>query len=166
VTGAVVRRVRGEDWRTLKEVRLRALGADPAAFASTLAREEGYADDVWQERAAAGRSFIAGRDGGVVGLVSYYVEPGRPGERQLVSMWVAPEARRCGVARALVGAVRDAAAMEGAGRLTLFVVDDNDGARRLYEQLGFRPTGEVEPLPTDPRRREERYALPLGVDAE
>ncbi|MFD1506012.1 GNAT family N-acetyltransferase [Georgenia yuyongxinii] len=162
MTAVTVRRVGGEDWPTLKAVRLRALDADPAAFTSTLAREEAFTDAVWQERAGAGRSFVACRADAVVGLVSYYAEDGRPRERQLVSMWVAPEARRSGVARALVDAVLDAAAAEGAERLTLFVVDDNEAARRLYEQLGFVATGEVQELPSDALRTEARYALPLA----
>ncbi|WP_185972586.1 GNAT family N-acetyltransferase [Georgenia yuyongxinii] len=161
MTAVTVRRVGGEDWCTLKAVRLRALAADPAAFTSTLAREEAFTDAVWQERAVAGRSFVACRADAVVGLVSYYAEDGRPRERQLVSMWVAPEARRSGVARALVEAVLDAAAAEGAERLTLFVVHDNEAARRLYEQLGFVATGEVQELPPDALRSEARYALPL-----
>ncbi|WP_448073907.1 GNAT family N-acetyltransferase [Georgenia yuyongxinii] len=165
MTGTAVVRVSRADWPTLKDVRLRALAADPAAFASTLAREQAFEDEVWRERAGAGRSFIARRDGAVVGVVSYYLEDARPGERQLASMWVAPQARRFGVAHALVEAVQEAAAAEGAARLTLFVVDDNDAARRLYERLGFRPTGEVQALPTDPRRSEVRYALALvGAD--
>jgi len=97
-----------------------------------------------------------------VGLVSYYVEPGREDERQLVSMWVDPRARGSGAAVQLVAAVREAAAVEGARVLTLFVADGNDRARRLYERLGFRPTGERQPLPSDPARSEERYAVRLG----
>jgi ribosomal protein S18 acetylase RimI-like enzyme len=150
------------EWRTVKEIRLRALGHDPAAFGSTLAREQAYDDDLWHERTAAGRTFLARRDGAVVGLASFYVEPGREHERQLVGMWVAPEARRTGVAPALVRAVCAAAAAEGAARLTLFVAEGNEPARRLYERLGFRRTGEVQRLPSNPCLGEERYVLALA----
>lgn len=60
-----------------------------------------------------------------------------------------------------MGAVREAAEREGARVLTLFVADGNDRARRLYERLGFRSTGERQPLPSDPARGEERYAVRL-----
>lgn len=155
-------RVGEEGWRELRAVRLRALASDPAAFGSTLAREQAYDDALWRERAAAGRTFLAWASGLVVGLVSYYPEEDRPAdERQLVSMWVAPEARGAGVAALLVEAVREAAAADGARVLTLFVADGNERARRLYERLGFRSTGERETLPSDPERGEERYALAL-----
>ena len=160
--GVRIVRVTGRDWRTLREVRLHALAEAPSAFGSTLERELAYEEHTWRERAGAGRTFLARLDGDVVGLVSYYVEPGREDERQLVSMWVDPRARGSGAAVQLVAAVREAAAVEGARVLTLFVADGNDRARRLYEGLGFRPTGERQPLPSNPARGEERYAVRLG----
>ncbi|KAE8763674.1 GNAT family N-acetyltransferase [Georgenia thermotolerans] len=150
------------EWRAVREVRLRALAADPGAFGSTLARELAFDDGVWRERVAAGRTFLARRDGVVVGIASFYAEPGRQDERELVGMWVTPEARRTGVAPALVEAVRRAAAAEGAARLTLFIAEGNEPARRLYERLGFRSTGEVQELQSDPCRGQERYALALS----
>jgi len=153
--------VTAREWRILRDVRLRALTDAPHAFGSTLERELAYGEDVWRERAAAGRTFLARRAGQVVGLVGYYAEPGRDDERQLVSMWVDPYARGCGAAELLVAAVRAAVAAEGVRTLTLFVADGNEGARRVYERLGFRTTGERQALPSDPTRAEERYALSL-----
>lgn len=159
--GLTIVPVTTRDWPTLRDVRLRALAEAPHAFGSTLEREVGYDERTWRERAGAGRTFLARLDGDVVGLVSFYAEEGREDERQVVSMWVAPRARGSGVAALLVAAVREAAANEGARVLTLFVADGNDRARRLYERLGFRSTGERQPLPSDPARGEERYALRL-----
>lgn len=140
--GITVERVSEQDWRTLRDVRLRALAEAPQAFGSTLERELAFDESTWRERAAAGRTFLALRAGQVVGLAGYYVEPGHEDERQLVSMWVDPYARGSGAAALLVSAVREAAAAEGARTLTLFVADGNDRARHLYERLGFRSTGE------------------------
>ena len=156
-----VERVSEQDWRTLREVRLRALTEAPHAFGSTLERELAFDESTWRERAAAGRTFLARRAGQVVGLAGYYAEPGRADERQLVSMWVDPYARGSGAAALLVTAVREAAAAEGARTLTLFVADGNDRARCLYERLGFRCTGERRALPSDPLRDEERFAVPM-----
>ncbi|PFG39898.1 acetyltransferase (GNAT) family protein [Georgenia soli] len=159
--GITVERVSEQDWRTLRDVRLRALAEAPQAFGSTLERELAFDESTWRERAAAGRTFLALRAGQVVGLAGYYVEPGHEDERQLVSMWVDPYARGSGAAALLVSAVREAAAAEGARTLTLFVADGNDRARHLYERLGFRSTGERQALPSDPLRGEERFALSL-----
>ncbi|MPV36966.1 GNAT family N-acetyltransferase [Georgenia subflava] len=150
-----------EEWRTLRDVRLRALAEAPYAFGSTLDRELAFDREDWVGRLAAGRTFFARQGDHVVGLASYYEEEGREGERQLVSMWVDPAARGSGAAPGLVVAVRSAAAAEGARSLTLFVADGNDRARRLYERLGFRSTGERQSLPSDPSIGEERYAVAL-----
>lgn len=156
-----VERVGEQDWRTLRDVRLRALAEAPYAFGSTLERELAFDEATWRERAAAGRTFLAWRAGQVVGIAGYYTEEGRADERQLVSMWVDPYARGSDAAALLVAAVREAAAAEGASALTLFVADGNDRARRVYERLGFRSTGERQALPSDPTRGEERFALRL-----
>jgi hypothetical protein len=55
-----VRRLGAHEADLLRDVRLRALRDAPMAFGSTLAREEGYAPETWERRAAesanAGRS--------------------------------------------------------------------------------------------------------------
>ena len=157
---AVVRAT-AQEWRTVREVRLRALSTNPDAFGSTLARERVLDDEFWRDRAAAGRTFLACAGGRAVGIASYYVEQGHDDERQLVSMWVTPQGRRAGVGAMLVDAVRHAALDEGAVALTLFVADGNEGARRFYESLGFRPTGERENLGAGPAADAERYVLDL-----
>ena len=157
----VVVRATAQEWRTVREVRLRALSTNPDAFGSTLAREQVLDDEFWRDRAAAGRTFLARAGELVVGIASYYVEEGRDDERQLVSMWVTPAGRRAGVGAMLVDAVQDAARDEGAAALTLFVADGNAGARRFYESLGFRSTGERENLGRGPASDAERYVLAL-----
>lgn len=58
---------------------------------------------------------------------------------QLRDLYVLPEARRHGVAAAMVGAVRDAALAAGAIRLSLTTEPDNQAALGLYRGLGFKP---------------------------
>jgi GNAT superfamily N-acetyltransferase len=95
------------------------------------------------------------RDGGTVGIVAGITED-RPGVAQLVSMWVAPEARGKGVARLLIDAVVMWARDRGMRHLELWVTEDNDRARVLYERAGFSATGERQPVPSDPARMEDR----------
>ncbi|WP_224273979.1 GNAT family N-acetyltransferase [Nocardioides lacusdianchii] len=57
---------------------------------------------------------------------------------QVRDLYVLPEARRRGVAGALVGAVRDAAVAAGATRLSLVTEPDNTAALGLYRGFGFR----------------------------
>jgi ribosomal protein S18 acetylase RimI-like enzyme len=152
------------DWEALRQLRLRALADAPDAFASTLEEEVAFPDEVWRRRAEGGpesANFIA-REGGVdVGLAAVFAEPDVPGRMHLVSMWVDPRYRRRGVARALVDQAVRWAAERRAREVILGVADQNTAARRLYERLGFRPTGERQPLPSNPARTESLLHLPL-----
>lgn len=56
---------------------------------------------------------------------------------QLRDLYVVPEARRAGIARELVVAVRDAARSAGAIRVSLITEPDNSAALALYRDLGF-----------------------------
>lgn len=54
---------------------------------------------------------------------------------------VLPEHRGRGVGTALLAGVERRARADGCCKLTLEVLDDNDGARRLYENFGFGDGG-------------------------
>ena len=49
----------------------------------------------------------------------------------------------------------------GATEVRLWATDTNTAARRLYDRLGFTPTGTTQPLPSDPSLTESEYALSL-----
>jgi ribosomal protein S18 acetylase RimI-like enzyme len=135
-----VKGLTGQDWRQLRDARLAALAEAPYAFASSLASEEAFADEIWQERAGSGRTFGAWQDGLIVGLATGF--PAEPGpDWHLVGMWVSPACRGQGVADRLVSAVCDQARDAGGGAVTLWVTDINDRARAFYRRLGFSPTG-------------------------
>jgi GNAT superfamily N-acetyltransferase len=51
---------------------------------------------------------------------------------------VLPEYRGRGIGRALLAAAEQRARARGCAKLTLEVLETNDGARRLYESFGFR----------------------------
>lgn len=107
-------------WRALRH---RALAADPDCFAA--------AAHAHPDAQPALAMFVAVDDrGDDVGLA------GLGAGRELVSMWVAPQARRSGVGRALVSAVLAAAADQP---VRLRVMAGNGAATRFYAGLGFRP---------------------------
>lgn len=62
-------------------------------------------------------------------------------EAEILTLAVAPSARRHGLGRRLVEAAAVAAVQAGATRLFLEVADDNIAARGLYERAGFDPIG-------------------------
>lgn len=122
-----------------------------------------FGEAEWRSRAGSGACFLAYVDADVVGLAAGYRDADvAPHERELVSMWVDPRRRGAGVAAPLVEAVAQWARDDGATHLSLWVVDDNERARRLYERLGFAITGATMPFPNDRDRSEVRMTRPVG----
>jgi len=158
-----ITRATEDDWARVRDIRLRALREDPEAFGSSLDREERFKEKHWRMRTRTVPTWIAvDADGQVRGLVSTLLEPGSPtDDRHIVGLWVAPEARRQGIAWALLDAVRQAATGEGARTLSLWLVDGNHAATDLYVRAGFARTGERMAVPRDPELKEERYVLQL-----
>jgi ribosomal protein S18 acetylase RimI-like enzyme len=130
-------------------LRLRALCEAPAAFGSTHERESAWSEDDWKARTAALAPFVVDDEGsgpvGSAGLV--FDEPGAP---HVVAVWVAPEARRRGVAKVLLDAVARSARAGGHRALRLHVARDDSPARALYLRLGFVDTGRTFALERDP----------------
>jgi RimJ/RimL family protein N-acetyltransferase len=143
--------------------RLRALTDAPEAFGSTLERERSLTRAQWLVRMQRGPWWLARPSPpsapspvAPVGLVAACPDPDVPEHTQLVSMWVAAEARGGPAAPALVTAVVDWAAGEDHPAVVLWVVSANERARRLYSRMGFTPTGRSQPLPSDPQVLEEQ----------
>ncbi|HRB04824.1 MAG TPA: GNAT family N-acetyltransferase [Ilumatobacteraceae bacterium] len=162
-----VRRIEPTDAAALRRVRLAALLDEPAAFGSTYELESVRTDEDWAQRAAAGSAgsqqvtFFGDIDGELVGLVGAYRDAPASGCVHLVSMWVAPSARRQGIGRHLIASVVTWAHGTNATDVSLWVTKGNAAAEDLYKAAGFAPTGEVQPLPSDPRRDEIEFALYL-----
>jgi GNAT superfamily N-acetyltransferase len=153
---AIVRRVRADEGLRLRVLRLRALGDAPSAFGFTLAREEAFAESVWQERAdrgAAGEdrvTYVAEDGDQWVGMVTGLVDDPDEPRLEVVGMFVAPVARGRGVGAALLDAVAGWARGRRAAHLRLWVTSTNGPALRLYQRCGFSPTGRTKPLDHTP----------------
>lgn len=145
-----VRPVGPGDWRRWRDLRLRALADAPDAFGQTLAEAREMVDDAWMAAVAFDPSrgaWFAERDGLAIGTTVARIAPDRL-RSNLYAMWVAPEARRCGAARALVEAARTWARDRGACELALRVTSTNRAATGLYLATGFVDTGAREELRT------------------
>jgi ribosomal protein S18 acetylase RimI-like enzyme len=151
-----LRRLDEGDWESFRTLRRRALGDAPDAFATPLADWSGPGDTEarWRARlAAVALNLAAELDGALVGMVSGTAPSG--GEVDLISMWVAPEARGRSVGDALIDAVLAWARSEGADRVGLDVRTGNNPAIGLYERHGFvdaGPSPNVEPGQPPERR--------------
>lgn len=148
-----------DDWQTWRVLRLEALARAPYAFGSTHADWARATEVRWRARLGlpCSHNLVAFTGSTPVGMAS-----GMPhGETvELISMYVAEQARGTGVADALIDAIASWARSRGAARLRLDVVADNHHARRLYERHGLVVVGEAErESPTDPP--ELRMCKPL-----
>ena len=81
---------------------------------------------------------VAEQNGAVLGYVGSQMVPP---EADMMNIAVAPEARRQGIAEALIGELICRLSVNGVTSLSLEVRASNAAARSLYEKLGFRQAG-------------------------
>lgn len=155
--------VQRRDWQDYRDIRLAALKDAPSAFASTWQEEASLAAVRWIERAQRsedghlGTIVMAADDADRwVGLAGGYRPGDRGADAELISMWVAPDRRGQEIGPELVRAVLAWAESHRADSVGLWVNAANWPAIRLYEKAGFRGTGEVDNLPSDPAQQEIR----------
>lgn len=129
-----------------------------------------------EEDAERRRDHLSRSDGSVVNLVAESGGelvgwachgPYREGEAltedaELYAIYVHPDQVGRGVGRALLTESVARCSAAGHGRLLLWVLKENDRARRFYERAGFRADGAEEPFEVDGVAVPEvRYARPL-----
>jgi GNAT superfamily N-acetyltransferase len=159
-----IRRIQASEWRSLRSLRLEALQDSPRSYGSTYAREVTRTDAEWQERASAGAAGLdevavaAVVDAQWVGMARGYLE--LPAAH-LIAVYVQPAWRGRGIGQGVSGAVVEWARERGASEILLSVSDWNEGARRVYERLGFAATGITESLPWDASVTESQMRLEL-----
>ncbi|MFI5755022.1 GNAT family N-acetyltransferase [Streptomyces sp. NPDC051569] len=91
---------------------------------------------------------VAERDGRIAGWGCYGPsrdEDAPAGAAEVYALYVLPERLSTGVGRALMDALLSRTASEGYPALLLWVLAENDRARRFYEKAGFTPDGAAEP---------------------
>jgi GNAT superfamily N-acetyltransferase len=157
---AAIRDITEDDWRLVQEIRLRALQDAPTAFTSNYDDEADHDERQWRERLRGNRWLLAFQDGTAappIGVIAATREPVAPaGDPFLSSLWVDPRHRRQGIARELIEAAADLVAAGGAAAVSLWVLESNRAAHRLYEAAGFFPTGDRQMAPGSSNTREQR----------
>jgi ribosomal protein S18 acetylase RimI-like enzyme len=156
-----VRRLTAGEGERIRELRLRALQEAPYAFSSSLERERDRTAEDWEELARGVVVFVAVEGDQWLGMVGAYVPVDAPEAVGIWGTWVDPQARGRGLGRLLMDAAIEWARDRGAARVDLSVTDQADAAYALYQRLGFVPTGEREPLSSDPTRVEIFMTRPL-----
>jgi ribosomal protein S18 acetylase RimI-like enzyme len=167
-----VRALAPDEWRTYKDVRLRALGDSPDAFGRTLVEEEERADTDWADRvkSAADRRWnlplLAEADSKPIGLAWARIETSAPDVANLYQMWVEPSYRRLGVGRLLLDEVIKWAEAANVRCVALSVTCADSPATRLYRRTGFEPVGEPQPLRSGSALLAQPMQLVFGAERE
>ncbi|MGH9080360.1 MAG: GNAT family N-acetyltransferase [Acidimicrobiales bacterium] len=136
----VVRDLGPDDWPEWRLVRLAALAESPHAFTTQLSDWQGDSDTEqrWRDRLASVPFNVVAQLGDrAVGMVSAMQDENN-GSVELLSLWVAPDARGSGVGDALVDAVVGWARDQAARSLRLRMVEGNGPAEHLYRRHGLR----------------------------
>jgi ribosomal protein S18 acetylase RimI-like enzyme len=137
-----IRQLTATDAFVYRECRLEALRSSPEAFGSTYEQEYPQTLDWFAGRLRTADMFGAFRGAELLGIAGLLVSKGHKEAHKglLVSMYVRPAARKTGLGRRLVETIIEFAR----GRvevLQLSVVSENEGAIRLYRELGFTEWG-------------------------
>ena len=122
-------------------------GLVPDGFLDSLSvagRETAWREMLARDSEGGLPAWLAQRDGRPVGFVS----SGPPRDEdvplstaEVHAIYVLPEAWRGGVGRALLETATGHWRARGSGTLVLWVLEDNDRARRFYEAMGWQPDG-------------------------
>lgn len=111
--------------------------------------DEGHRAEVWarliRSEDARTRTYVAESGGEIIGFAN--AGPSRdsdtPTSGEIPAIYIHPDSWGIGVGRALIAAARAWLVEAGFGRASLWVLADNDHARRFYETDGWRPDGTV-----------------------
>jgi len=92
-----------------------------------------------------GSQLIAVQGERVCGYVGFQPATGMPVNRHVYEIHIAvhPHDRRCGIATALMDAIKQYAAQQGVRKLRLRVLSSNPGAITFYTQCGFVTEGRL-----------------------
>jgi ribosomal protein S18 acetylase RimI-like enzyme len=156
-----------DDWRVLREIRLRALSESPEMFLSIYEQEEGYDEPKWQSEFMRGDWYVGmaasespGKPVSVLGITR---EPDTPAHHCFLEyVWVAPGFRRRGLAFTMIGHVLGQLHSVGVRTVFLWVLDGNENATRLYKRIGFVGCHYSHPLEARPGRSEALMQMSLG----
>ena len=162
--GAVITRIVERDWQRLRDVRLRALAQDPAAFIETYENASAFPDDRWRERATpSGRrrpsatKTTAGSTGSSAASSPTIRRPCFSSRCGWRPSFAAPALARELVESVLAMGARAAAPRVCASRSRATI----RRAARLYEKCGFVETSDPPPFPYEPRPGSRFYVYEL-----
>lgn len=143
----IIRVLTENDAEAYQALRLKALQTNPEAFGSTYELELNYSvEQVAQRITSTSNKFTLGAfmENELIAIVTFLREINMKTAHKgnIYGMYVASEHRRMGLGKKLLEElIILAGKQEGLEQINLTVVSDNNSAKKLYEELGFRVFG-------------------------
>jgi RimJ/RimL family protein N-acetyltransferase len=140
-----VRLLGPQDVEIFRRIRLEALRAEPAAYASRVEDWEALPDEEWRRRMADNPVFAGFLNSEPVGIMGLLRERSSKMAHRatIVMVYVRASERGSGVATALLARLIDHACAAGVRRLELAVSVENEVAIRFYMREGFATIGRI-----------------------
>ncbi|MEH7226789.1 GNAT family N-acetyltransferase [Bacillus sp. JJ1566] len=129
-----------------REIRLKALKANPEAFSSSYEEEKEYPLESFKNRLNFKHFFTFGAfvENKLAGVVTLILETKVKTKHRanIVAMYVDPGNRQSGIGRLLMTeAIKKAKELKGVEQIYLTVTSTNEPAKNLYNFLGFKTYG-------------------------
>jgi ribosomal protein S18 acetylase RimI-like enzyme len=145
----VIERLRAEQWRVLRDLRIAALTDAPDAFSPTAEDARRHDDAYWQRGAermstAEAAMYLVRSGDRWIGLVSATRDA--TGLGHIGAMWVHPEYRAQRLGAALLDRALEFLDERSSRGIELSVTEGNERPITLYRSRGFELTGRAEPL--------------------
>jgi ribosomal protein S18 acetylase RimI-like enzyme len=154
-------------WRILRDAIRESITTSPASFLTTADEVAGEDPAYWEPRLRSAAWAVAELRDKVVGIAAAKA----PGEVDgyalqenacfIESVWIAPEVRQHGIGERLVTYLIEQQRQVGVQKFYLWVFDHNTSAKRLYQRMEFKATGNPSILP---HRLEVQFVREFGSD--
>lgn len=134
-----------EDWEAFKNLRLKIMLSDPAAYAHTYDDSVKLPEKRWREIVANNKIIGAKKGNELVGMIgAQYKSENDEKFIILFSIGVASEYRKMGIAKKMMQALIDKMKEEGINKIKLWVSETQKPAIAFYESFGFKYVGKKE----------------------
>jgi RimJ/RimL family protein N-acetyltransferase len=143
--GGMIRVLGSDDLDVFRRIRLEALRAEPAAYASTAEDWEVLPDDEWRRRLTDTPVFVALREGEPVGIMGLMRQRSSKMAHRatIIMVYLRKSLRGSGLATELLEALTNFARHHGIRQLELAVSAENPAAIRFYRREGFIEIGRI-----------------------
>jgi RimJ/RimL family protein N-acetyltransferase len=141
----MIRLLGPDDADAFRRIRLEALRAEPAAYASRAEDWEALPNEEWCRRLTENPVFVAFDKDEPVGIMGLFRQRSSKMAHRatIVMVYVRESMRGTGLAAALLASVTEHARNSGIRQLELAVSVENQAAIRFYQRAGFAEIGRI-----------------------